>query len=118
MILIVVIGFITLREWRSVCRTMLAIGALLTPWLIFALVYFGNPVSQSILAKSTHVYQWGWSETASIFLSHLGFLFLGYPLARAAGASWPGAVPQIGAAARAVRRPALEGALFTLLSLP
>lgn len=99
LIVLVLLGFMTSREWRSAYHTMLVVGALLTPWLIFALVYFGNPVPHSILAKSTHVYQWGWSETASIFLSHLGFLFLGYPLARAAGASWPGAVPQIGAAA-------------------
>jgi len=99
LILLVLIGFVTARELRSAWQTALAIGALLTPWLSFALVYFGSPVPQSILAKSTHVYQWGWSETASIFLSHLGFLFLGYPLARAAGAAWPGTVPVIGAAA-------------------
>ena len=70
--------------------------ALIAPWIIFAALYFGSPIPHSIAAKSTSLYQWSIVQTASVFLSHFAFLFIGYPLGGMVGVQWPGAVQNLG----------------------
>ncbi|RME60350.1 hypothetical protein D6779_02360 [Candidatus Parcubacteria bacterium] len=71
----------------------------IVPWLCFAYLYFGNPLPNSMVAKSAHIYQWSFHQTMAMLLSHFAFLFVGYPLSRLANTAWPGAVSGLGSLA-------------------
>ena len=40
------------RRWKSVVGAVLSFVAVITPWVVFATIYFGSPIPQSAKAKS------------------------------------------------------------------
>jgi arabinofuranosyltransferase len=46
-----IFAFTAWRSWQQALRMGLITGAILLPWLLFATLYFGSPIPQSILAK-------------------------------------------------------------------
>ena len=89
-------GFLLSGARREAAAFTGGVLVLIAPWIVFAILFFGSPVPHSLIAKSTSLYQWSIVETASVFLSHFAFLFMGYPLARMAGVEWPGSVQNLG----------------------
>ena len=40
------------RRWKSVVGAVLSFGVVITPWVVYATIYFGSPIPQSAKAKS------------------------------------------------------------------
>jgi uncharacterized membrane protein len=68
--------FTACKDWKQSLRMGLLVAAILLPWTVFAWVYFGSPIPQSILAKNAVS---GSAAYAAVFM--LNFL--------ATGVVWP-----------------------------
>lgn len=74
----------TISRRRVPWRPLIVFLAILIPWLLFATASYGNPLPQSIQAKSHSIYRVQPLENARQIAFHLGGLILGSPIGLAA----------------------------------